>query len=110
MIRNSADHGLETLAERREAGKSETGIINLRAYHEGGHIIVEIADDGRGLPTDKIKAKVIANGLASEADVARMNDAQLHRFIFHAGLSTATKVTNVSGRGVGMDVVRSNIE
>jgi two-component system, chemotaxis family, sensor kinase CheA len=110
MIRNSADHGLETLAERRETGKSETGIINLRAYHEGGHIIVEIADDGRGLPTDKIKAKVIANGLASEAEVARMSDAQLHRFIFHAGLSTATKVTNVSGRGVGMDVVRSNIE
>jgi two-component system, chemotaxis family, sensor kinase CheA len=110
MIRNSADHGLETLAERRETGKAETGVINLRAYHEGGHIIVEIADDGRGLPTDKIKAKVIANGLASEAEVARMNDAQLHRFIFHAGLSTATKVTNVSGRGVGMDVVRSNIE
>jgi two-component system, chemotaxis family, sensor kinase CheA len=110
MIRNSADHGLETLAERREAGKSETGVINLRAYHEGGHIIVEIADDGRGLPTEKIKAKVIANGLASEAEVARMSDTQLHRFIFHAGLSTATKVTNVSGRGVGMDVVRSNIE
>jgi two-component system, chemotaxis family, sensor kinase CheA len=110
MIRNSADHGLETIADRRAAGKSETGVIALRAYHEGGHIIVEIADDGRGLPTDKIKAKVIANGLASEADVARMSDAQLHRFIFHAGLSTATAVTNVSGRGVGMDVVRSNIE
>jgi len=110
MIRNSADHGLETLAERREVGKPEAGVINLRAYHEGGHIIVEIADDGRGLPTDKIKAKVVANGLASEAEVARMSDAQVHRFIFHAGLSTATKVTNVSGRGVGMDVVRSNIE
>lgn len=110
MVRNSADHGLETLAERRAAGKVETGVIALRAYHEGGHIIVEIADDGRGLPTDKIKAKIIANGLASEADVARMSDAQVHRYIFHAGLSTATKVTNVSGRGVGMDVVRSNIE
>ena len=110
MIRNSGDHGLETPAERKAAGKNETGTISLRAFHEGGHIIVEIADDGRGLPTEKIKAKVIANGLASEADVARMSEAQIHRFIFHAGLSTAAKVTNVSGRGVGMDVVRSNIE
>ena len=110
MIRNSGDHGLETPAERRAAGKSETGTITLRAYHEGGHIIVEIADDGRGLPTEKIRAKVVANGIATEAEAARMTDAQIHRFIFHAGLSTAAKVTNVSGRGVGMDVVRSNIE
>jgi two-component system chemotaxis sensor kinase CheA len=110
MVRNSGDHGLETPAERRAAGKSETGTITLRAYHEGGHIIVEIADDGRGLPTEKIRAKIVANGLASEADAARMSEAQVHRYIFHAGLSTAAKVTNVSGRGVGMDVVRSNIE
>ena len=110
MIRNSGDHGLETPAERRAAGKPETGTIKLSAFHEGGHIIVEIADDGRGLPTEKIKAKALANGIVTEAELARMSEAQVHRFIFHAGLSTAAKVTNVSGRGVGMDVVRSNIE
>lgn len=110
MVRNSADHGLETPAERKATGKPEQGTINLRAFHEGGHIIVEIADDGKGLPVEKIKAKALANGLVSEADLARMSEAQIHRFIFHAGLSTAQKVTNVSGRGVGMDVVRSNIE
>jgi two-component system chemotaxis sensor kinase CheA len=110
MIRNSGDHGLEVPAERRAVGKAETGLITLRAYHEGGHILVEIADDGRGLPTDKIKAKAIAAGLVSETEGARMTDDQIHRLIFQAGLSTASKVTNVSGRGVGMDVVRSNIE
>jgi two-component system chemotaxis sensor kinase CheA len=110
MVRNSADHGLETPAERKAAGKPEQGTINLRAFHEGGHIIVEIADDGKGLPVEKIKAKALANGIVTEAELARMSEAQVHRFIFHAGLSTAQKVTNVSGRGVGMDVVRSNIE
>lgn len=110
MVRNSADHGLETPEERRAAGKSERGLIRLSAYHEGGHVIVEISDDGRGLNVARIKAKVIENGLAPEADVLKMSDAQVFRYIFHAGLSTAEKVTNVSGRGVGMDVVRSNIE
>ena len=110
MVRNSADHGLETPAERRAAGKPELGTIHLRAYHEGGHIIVEIADDGRGLALEKIKSKALANGLVSDAELARMSEAQIQRFIFHAGLSTAQHVTNVSGRGVGMDVVRSNIE
>ena len=110
MVRNSADHGLETLAERKAAGKSETGTITLKAYHEGGHIIVEIADDGRGLNTDKIKAKALERGLASEAELEKMTESQIHKFIFAAGFSTAAKVTNVSGRGVGMDVVRTNIE
>jgi two-component system, chemotaxis family, sensor kinase CheA len=110
MVRNSADHGLETLQERRAAGKPETGIIDLRAYHEGGYIIIEIADDGRGLNTDRIKAKALANGLATEAELAAMPETQVHQFIFAAGFSTAAKVTNVSGRGVGMDVVRTNID
>ncbi|MGR7994617.1 hybrid sensor histidine kinase/response regulator [Xanthobacter sp. ZOL 2024] len=110
MVRNSADHGLESPDERRAAGKSERGLIRLSAYHEGGHVIVEISDDGRGLNVARIRTKVIENGLAAEAEVAKMSDAQVFRYIFHAGLSTAEKVTNVSGRGVGMDVVRSNIE
>ena len=110
MVRNSADHGLETPAQRKASGKPEIGRITLKAYHEGGHIIIEVADDGHGLNTDRIKAKALQNGLATEAELDKMSEAQIHRFIFAAGFSTAAKVTNVSGRGVGMDVVRTNIE
>lgn len=110
MVRNSGDHGIEPPADRIKAGKPETGTVHLRAYHEGGHIIIEIADDGRGLPLEKIKKKIIQNGLASEEEVARMSPQQIQQYIFHAGFSTADKVTSVSGRGVGMDVVRTNIE
>ena len=110
MVRNSADHGLETPAERREASKPESGRITLNAFHEGGHIIIEVADDGRGLPVDRIRAKALSRGLATEAELAAMTDAQIHRFIFRAGFSTAAVVTAVSGRGVGMDVVKTNIE
>jgi two-component system chemotaxis sensor kinase CheA len=110
MVRNSADHGLEGPEERRLAGKPEKGTIRLSAYHEGGHIIIEIADDGRGLNTERIKAKAIANGLASESEIEKMSEAQIHKFIFAAGFSTAVQVTSVSGRGVGMDVVRNNID
>ncbi len=110
MVRNSGDHGLENPQERRTAGKPETGRITLNAYHEGGHIIIEVADDGRGLPAEKIRAKVLANGLATEAELATMSESQIQRFIFRAGFSTATNVTAVSGRGVGMDVVKTNIE
>jgi two-component system chemotaxis sensor kinase CheA len=110
MVRNSADHGLEGPADRAAAGKKETGRITLNAYHEGGHIIIQISDDGRGLPTSKIKEKILKQGLASEADLKTMSDQQVHMFIFKAGFSTAAAVTSVSGRGVGMDVVRTNIE
>ena len=110
MVRNSADHGLEPAAERRAAGKRETGRITLNAFHEGSHIIIEIADDGRGLPVERIRAKALAHGLAAEAELAAMTGAQLHRFIFDAGFSTAAAVTSVSGRGVGMDVVKTNVE
>ncbi len=110
MIRNSADHGLESPAARLAAGKPETGHIRLNAYHEGGHIIIETSDDGRGLATGKIKAKALANGLATEAELAGMTEQQIQQFIFKPGFSTATKVTSVSGRGVGLDVVRTNIE
>ncbi|HXN69245.1 MAG TPA: hybrid sensor histidine kinase/response regulator, partial [Bradyrhizobium sp.] len=110
MVRNSADHGLETPAERAAAGKPEQGTIRLSAYHEGGHIIICIADNGRGLNTEKIKAKAVASGLVSEADLEKMTEAQIHKFIFAPGFSTAAQVTSVSGRGVGMDVVRTNID
>src|SRR6266545_2024841 len=110
MVRNSADHGLETPEERRAAKKPEKGTIRLSAYHEGGHIIIEISDDGRGLNSEKIQAKVIASGLASEFEAEKMTEAQIHKFIFAAGFSTAAAVTSVSGRGVGMDVVRTNID
>jgi two-component system chemotaxis sensor kinase CheA len=110
MVRNSADHGLETTEQRRAAGKPPHGRIRLSAYHEGGHIIIQVADDGRGLDTERIRAKALAQGLASEADLAKMPESQIHKFIFAPGFSTAAKVTSVSGRGVGMDVVRNNID
>jgi two-component system chemotaxis sensor kinase CheA len=110
MVRNSADHGLETPAERLAAGKGEQGTIRLSAYHEGGHIIICIADNGRGLNTEKIKAKAVSSGLVTEAELEKMTEAQIHKFIFAPGFSTAAQVTSVSGRGVGMDVVRTNID
>jgi two-component system, chemotaxis family, sensor kinase CheA len=110
MVRNSADHGIEFPSDRVSAGKHEAGIITLNAYHEGGHIIIEISDDGRGLDIEKIKQKAVAMGLASESDLTTMTEQQIQQFIFKAGFSTATSVTSVSGRGVGMDVVRTNIE
>ena len=110
MVRNSADHGIEMPADRVAAGKPETGHIRLNAYHEGGHIIIEIVDDGRGINTDRLRQKVLEAGLVTEAELEGMSEGQIQKFIFHPGLSTAEKVTSVSGRGVGMDVVRSNIE
>ncbi len=110
MVRNSADHGLENPAERAAAGKPETGTIRLSAYHEGGHIIICIADNGRGLNTERIKAKALSNGLVGEAELEKMTDAEIHKFIFAPGFSTAASITSVSGRGVGMDVVRTNID
>jgi two-component system, chemotaxis family, sensor kinase CheA len=110
MVRNCADHALEKPDTRRALGKPEKGTIRLSAYHEGGHIIIEIADDGRGLNSEKIKAKAVANGLVSDAEVEKLTEAQIHKFIFAPGFSTAAEVTSVSGRGVGMDVVKTNID
>ncbi|WP_096703285.1 chemotaxis protein CheW [Magnetospirillum sp. 15-1] len=110
MVRNSADHGLEGTEERKKVGKPEIGKIVLNAFHEGGHIIIEISDDGRGLNLDRIKQKAIQNGLATESELEALTPQQIYQFIFKAGFSTAEKVTSVSGRGVGMDVVRTNIE
>lgn len=110
MIRNSADHGIETPADRKAAGKPEEGTILLNAFHEGGHVIIEITDDGRGLNTDRIRKKIIEKNIAPEEQVRGMTDSQIQQFIFAPGFSTAEQITSVSGRGVGMDVVRTNIE
>jgi len=110
MVRNSADHGIEMPDERKKAGKNKAGTIRLSAFHEGGHIIISIADDGKGLNTKKLKEKLLSLGLATDSEIGAMSDSQIHKFIFHPGFSTAEKVTSVSGRGVGMDVVRTNIE
>ncbi|MBW8302597.1 MAG: chemotaxis protein CheW, partial [Brevundimonas sp.] len=110
MIRNAADHGLETPAERVAAGKPETGRITLQARHEGGAIVIEISDDGRGLPADKLRVKAVAAGVLTPAQAEQMSDLEARQLIFLPGLSTAAEVTSVSGRGVGMDVVRTNIE
>ena len=110
MIRNSCDHGLESPQIRASAGKSETGTIKLNAYHEGGHIVIEVADDGGGLSTARIRDKAIKNGIVSLEHAWTLSDQQIHRFIFAPGFSTAEAVTSLSGRGVGMDVVRTNIE
>jgi len=110
LVRNCADHGIERPAERVAAGKSRGGTIRLSACHQGGHIIIEIADDGRGLDTERIRAEAIKSGLASEAELAVKSEGEICNFIFSPGFSTAAQITNISGRGVGMDVVRNNIE
>jgi two-component system chemotaxis sensor kinase CheA len=108
MIRNSMDHGIETSEKRVAAGKPPVGTLALRAYHQGGTIVVEIEDDGAGLNKDKIFAKAVERGLVA-AD-AKLSDEEIFHFIFAAGFSTAEKITDLSGRGVGLDVVRRNIE
>ncbi|MEM9066235.1 MAG: chemotaxis protein CheA [Planctomycetota bacterium] len=110
LLRNSADHGLEPPDEREQNGKEAEGFIELAASHEGSHVRIHIKDDGRGLPADKIAKKAIENGLTTEAELASLSDKEIHRFIFQPGFSTADQVSDLSGRGVGMDVVRTNIE
>lgn len=108
MVRNSLDHGVEMPDERERAGKPRAGRVELKAYHQGGSIHIEINDDGKGLRKDKILAKAIQNGLVSVDQ--QLSDQEIYQLIFAAGLSTAEKVTDISGRGVGMDVVRQNLE
>jgi two-component system chemotaxis sensor kinase CheA len=110
LIRNSVDHGIESPAVRRSTGKPEEGCLLLRAYHEGGQVNIEITDDGAGLNLERIRKKGIEKGLVTADQAARMSDREAAQLILLPGFSTAEKVTNVSGRGVGMDVVKTNIE
>ncbi len=110
IIRNSVDHGIETPDMRRARGKGPKGTLNLKAYHEGGQINIEIGDDGNGIDIEKVKRKAIEKGLVSAEAVSRISEREALNLVFLPGLSTAEKVTNVSGRGVGMDVVKTNIE
>lgn len=110
LVRNAVDHGVEVPAVREALEKDATGTLTLAAYHEGGQVNIEIVDDGGGIDPEVIKAKAVKNGLITQDEAASMSDRQAFALIFHAGLSTAKAVTNVSGRGVGMDVVKTNIE
>jgi two-component system chemotaxis sensor kinase CheA len=108
MVRNALDHGIESPAERERNGKPPTAKLILRAQHQAGHVMIEIADDGRGLSREKIVAKAVERGLITSAEA--LSDAEVWNLIFQPGFSTAAQVTNVSGRGVGMDVVRRHVE
>lgn len=110
LVRNSLDHGIERPEDRLAAGKPRSGRLLLRAFHESGQVVVEITDDGKGIDPDKIAAVAIERGVVSREQIARLETKEIVNLIFRPGFSTATEITNVSGRGVGMDVVRTNIE
>jgi two-component system, chemotaxis family, sensor kinase CheA len=110
IVRNAIDHGIELPAQRLEAGKSESGRLHLKAFHEGGQVVLEIADDGAGIDPARLLRKALDRGIISSEEAGRMSEREVLNLIFVAGFSTAEKISNVSGRGVGMDVVRSNVE
>lgn len=110
LVRNSVDHGIELPDERTKAGKDRAGRLTLRAFHEGGQVNIEISDDGAGLNRERIRQKAVERGLVTAEQAPRLSDREIYNLIFLPGFSTAQKVTNVSGRGVGMDVVKTNVE
>ncbi len=110
LIRNSIDHGIETPAKRREHGKEEEGTVILKAYHSGNYVFIEIEDDGAGIDRDKVVKKALENGVMVEEDIDKMTNEQIFGLLFSSGFSTAETITDVSGRGVGLDVVKSKFE
>ncbi|WP_186647320.1 hybrid sensor histidine kinase/response regulator [Fluviispira vulneris] len=110
IVRNAVDHGIETLEERKKVGKKETAVIRINAYNESGQVIIEIIDDGRGIDKDKISAKALEKGIITKEALAKMTEKEIQLLIFAPGFSTADVVSNISGRGVGMDVVKTNVE
>ncbi|MGN4729734.1 chemotaxis protein CheW [Bacillus cereus group sp. MYBK181-1] len=109
LIRNAIDHGIETVEKRRDAGKNETGTIKLEAFHSGNHVVIQITDDGNGINKGKVLEKAIKNGVVTEADANRLTDREVFDLIFQPGFSTAEVVSDLSGRGVGLDVVKHTI-
>ncbi|UUZ86798.1 chemotaxis protein CheA [Paenibacillus sp. P26] len=110
LLRNAVDHGLEPTADRLNTGKPETGTISLRAYHSGNHVFIEIEDDGRGINREGVLKKAIQNGLVTAEQATRMPDEEVYMLLFASGFSTAEKISDISGRGVGLDVVKTKIE
>ncbi|CAM4369369.1 chemotaxis protein CheA [Bacillus manliponensis] len=109
LIRNAIDHGIETVENRRNVGKSETGIIKLEAFHSGNHVVIQITDDGNGISKEKVLKKAITNGVVTEAEANKLTDREIYDLIFQPGFSTAEVVSDLSGRGVGLDVVKHTI-
>jgi two-component system chemotaxis sensor kinase CheA len=110
IIRNAVDHGIEDAVERRQKGKNETGTIRMEAYHESNFVVIEISDDGKGIDISKIKRRALEKELVTEEEAALLSDDEMQNYIMRPGFSTADEVTQTSGRGVGMDVVKDNIE
>ena len=110
LVRNAVDHGIESAEDRIAAKKSAAGLITLRAYHAGGQVLVEVTDDGRGIDPQRVPSKAVERGLRTAAEISRMSTTEIFQLLFLPGFSMAEAVTNVSGRGVGMDVVRTKIE
>jgi two-component system chemotaxis sensor kinase CheA len=110
ILRNSVDHGVEMPDEREQVGKPRSGTVTVSAKHQENHIVIEIRDDGKGINTERVKQKAVEAGLVTADAAAKLSDKEALQFIFHSGLSTAAEVSEVSGRGVGMDIVRSNIQ
>jgi two-component system chemotaxis sensor kinase CheA len=109
LLRNSIDHGVESIQERQAAGKKETGTIHLRAFHSGNHVFIEIEDDGKGINRDIVLKKAIKNGLVSQEQASKLIDSEVYQLLFESGFSTAEKISDISGRGVGLDVVKTKI-
>jgi two-component system chemotaxis sensor kinase CheA len=109
LLRNSIDHGVESIQERQAAGKKETGTIHLRAFHSGNHVFIEIEDDGKGINRDIVLKKAIKNGLVSQEQASKLSDSEVYQLLFESGFSTAEKISDISGRGVGLDVVKTKI-
>ncbi len=110
LVRNAIDHGIEKASDRITAGKPTIAQLRLWAYHQAGRVCIDVSDDGRGIDPAKLREKAVAKNLISHDAASRMSDREAINLIFHPGFSTAAQVTDVSGRGVGMDVVRTNIE
>jgi two-component system chemotaxis sensor kinase CheA len=110
MVRNAVDHGLELPGEREAAGKPRAGTVSLQASHRGNSVVITVSDDGRGIDAERIRKKIVAKGLVSSAEARELPDRDLIAYIWHPGLSTAETITDISGRGVGMDIVKSRIE